>query len=138
MMPAPWRAKRVIVRVRRRGLRGHVLDVDGLDLVAERFLDGQAPLIVLVGPAVVADRSDVDESDLQLVGAGGGTDGQRQRETGHDCEQLPHGFILLVGGWSSDPLQRSGTKGWPMQAGVFIFVKMRLPEISTRAAIVTT
>ena len=35
------------------------------------------------------------------------------------------------------PRQRSGTKGRPMQAGVFTFVRTRLPEISTRAAIVT-
>ena len=42
----------------------HVLDVAGLDLIAERFFDGKPPLVVLVGPSVVADRADVDESPL--------------------------------------------------------------------------
>ena len=31
---------------------------------------------------------------------------------------------------------RSGTKGWPRQAGVFTFVRSRFPEIATRAAMV--
>ena len=31
---------------------------------------------------------------------------------------------------------RSGTKGWPRQAGVFTFVRSRFPEITTSAAIV--
>ena len=31
---------------------------------------------------------------------------------------------------------RSGTKGWPRQAGVFVLVRSRFPEIATRAAMV--
>ena len=45
------------------------------------------------------------------------------------------GHCAGVGG-ESRPRHRSGTKGRPMQAGVFTFVRARLPEISTRAAIV--
>ena len=32
---------------------------------------------------------------------------------------------------------RSGTKGWPRQAGVFTLVRRRFPEITTSAAMVT-
>ena len=45
---------------------GHVLDEVGVDLVAELLLDRLQPLVVLVAPAVVADRPDVDEADLGL------------------------------------------------------------------------
>ena len=33
-------------------------------------------------------------------------------------------------------IYRSGTKGWPRQAGVFTFVMSRFPEITTSAAMV--
>ena len=55
--------------LRVRALRD-ALDVHGLDPVADappRWLAG--PDVVLVGPTVVPDRSDVDEADLELVGA---------------------------------------------------------------------
>ena len=93
------------------GAFGHVLDVDGLDPVAERFLDREPPLIVLVGPAVVADRADVDESDHQLVGAGDGGDGERQRESGQCRECFPHRFSSSLGlgaGRFTDPARRAG------------------------------
>ena len=37
---------------------------------------------------------------------------------------------------SGGPSYRSGTKGWPRQAGVFTFVRSRFPEITTSAAMV--
>ena len=36
----------------------------------EMGLDGEATLVVLVGPAVVADRADIDKADLQVSGSG--------------------------------------------------------------------
>ena len=52
------------------GLR-HALHVGRLDLVAEGFLDGLAADIVLVAPAVVADRAHIDEADFELLLLGG-------------------------------------------------------------------
>ena len=40
----------------------HFLHIQSLDLIAKLFLDGKSSLIVLVGPAVVADRANVYES----------------------------------------------------------------------------
>ena len=50
------------------GTFGDVLEIGGLDLVAERLYHGLAAEFVLVGPAEIADRADIDEADLQLVG----------------------------------------------------------------------
>jgi hypothetical protein len=44
-----------------------VLDEGGRDLIAERRLDVLAPDLVPVGPAVVADRADIDEAGLDLL-----------------------------------------------------------------------
>ena len=46
---------------------GHVLDIGGLDLVAERLVDRLAGDVMLVGPAEIADRPDIDEADLEPV-----------------------------------------------------------------------
>ena len=46
---------------------GDVLDVGGLDLVAEMLDHRLAAELVAVGPAVVADRPDVDEADLERL-----------------------------------------------------------------------
>jgi len=43
-----------------------VFEEFGLDLVAERLLDLQAALVVLVGIAEIADRADIDPAGLQL------------------------------------------------------------------------
>ena len=64
-------------------------------------------------------------------------------ETFHESPPTELAFIHVVrghragAGGESRPRQRSGTKGRPMQAGVFTFVRTRLPEINTSAAIVT-
>ena len=54
------------------GTFGYVLDIGRLDLVAERLDHRLAADFVLVGPAEVADRADIDEADLELVGGGAG------------------------------------------------------------------
>jgi hypothetical protein len=61
------------------------LDKGGLDLVAEMLFDRLAALIVLIGPAMVADRADIHEADLErlvsgLLGgrAGGEAEGERR------------------------------------------------------------
>ena len=68
----------------------HVLDEYRLDHVPELVLDHQAPLVVGVGPSVVADRADVDEADLQLVRARDRAHRERQGEAGGQCEQFLH------------------------------------------------
>jgi hypothetical protein len=55
-----------------------VLQIGGLDPVAERFDERLATEFMLIGPAEIADRPDIDESDLQFVG-GGGTETERGR-----------------------------------------------------------
>ncbi len=49
------------------GALGHLLDEGGLDAVAELPLQRLSADIVLVGPAMVAHRADIDEADLQLL-----------------------------------------------------------------------
>ena len=46
---------------------GHVLDKGGFHLAGERRLDRLAALIVLVAPAEIADRANIDEADLELL-----------------------------------------------------------------------
>ena len=47
-----------------------VFEIGGLDLVAE-FLDQRlAREFMLVGPAEIADRAEIDEADFELVGGG--------------------------------------------------------------------
>ena len=59
------------------GAFGDVLQIGGLDLVAERLLDLEPALVVLVGVAEIADRAGIDPAGLQLVGSLCGR-GQRQ------------------------------------------------------------
>ena len=62
---------------------GDVLDVSGLNLVAEFLLDGEAALVVLVGVAKVTDRAGVDPAGLELGRFGGGNaESQGQRRAG--------------------------------------------------------
>ena len=86
----------------------NVLDIGCLDLVAQFLLDREAALIVLVGPAEVADRADIDPAGLGL-GLGVGTGrrhAQRHGEGGGGHHEFLHSTtpcLFLV--------QRSGTKG---------------------------
>ena len=50
---------------------GDVFEIGGLDLVAEVLDQRLAADLVLVGPAEIADRAEIDEADLELVGGGG-------------------------------------------------------------------
>ena len=56
----------------------NVLDVRGLDLGAELLFDVEPPLIVRIGPAVIANRAQVDESNLERF-FGRDTGGKSQR-----------------------------------------------------------
>ncbi len=49
------------------GAFGHGFLIDRLDLVAEMLFDGEPALVVLVGPAAIADRADIDEADLHRL-----------------------------------------------------------------------
>ena len=50
------------------GAFADVLEIGGLDLVAERLRQGLAADFMLVGPAEIADRAEIDEADFELVG----------------------------------------------------------------------
>jgi len=78
----------------------HVLDEAGLHLVAQFFFHVLAALLVLVGPAVVADRADVDEADLQRIGGrrrGGRQCGAEADRCG-ECTQQGFPSVVLHGG----------------------------------------
>ena len=69
----------------------HALDIGGLQLVAERLLGGLAPEVVLMAPAEIGDRADIDESGLEgLVGAGE-AEAAEGRGGGTGAEQLGEG-----------------------------------------------
>ncbi len=46
---------------------GNILDMRRFDFVAELLLEGEQALMVLIAPAMVADRTDVDEADFGLA-----------------------------------------------------------------------
>ena len=45
-----------------------VFEIGGFDLVAEFLEHREAGQIVLVGPAEIADRAEIDEADLEFFG----------------------------------------------------------------------
>ena len=45
-----------------------ILEIGGLDLVAERLLQVLTADLVLIGAAEIADRTEIDEPDFQLLG----------------------------------------------------------------------
>ena len=61
---------------------GHVLDEGRLDLIAEMLGGGEAGLVVLVGPAEIADRAEVDEADLHRICGLGPANQARHAECG--------------------------------------------------------
>ena len=93
----------------------------------------EAPLVVLVGIAEVADRADIDPARLELLlrlRAGrhqdrGGGCRQRNEQSFHRLCVPCWRFVDWVG------RQRSGTKAWPSAAGVFIMVRRLLREMIT-------
>ena len=110
----------------------NALDEGRLDLVAERLLDGLAPLVMLVAPAEVPDRADIDEADLEFLlrdGASGGqgeSDGTRQGSHSFPCHRLSSLFWIATFVQVSAPVLQlapvencylSGTKGVPSEPG---------------------
>ena len=65
---------------------GHRLDEARRDLVAQRTLHRLARLIVLIRPAGLADRADVDEADLQ---GRGGVAGRANEKQNIDASRRP-------------------------------------------------
>ena len=79
----------------------HVLHIAGFDFIAE-FLDQLlATLLVLVGPAVVANRADIDETNLQRIG-GGRAQGGAETKGGDEGAQQGFFALVLHGRWNSD------------------------------------
>ena len=64
------------------GALGHVFEIGGLDLVAEFLHQRLAGELVLIGPAEIADRAEVNEADFQLVGGGGRADAPGKQKAG--------------------------------------------------------
>ncbi|MGY4350003.1 hypothetical protein ACVWXM_006496 [Bradyrhizobium sp. GM7.3] len=64
------------------GALRHVFEKGGLDLVAELLHQRLACQLMLIGPAEVTDRAEIDKSDFQLVGGGGCTDAPGKQEPG--------------------------------------------------------
>ncbi|MNQ65447.1 hypothetical protein D3C85_799010 [compost metagenome] len=86
---------------------GHVLHIVGGDLRAEFFRELLASLFMLIRPAVVADRADVNEADFQrVVGAGtqaraqadGGGNGAKQLLQRTVVHELELHFVLWLAG----------------------------------------
>ena len=59
----------------------HGFNIGGFDLVAESFFNGQQTLVVLVGPAEIADWANVDKADFGCL-ASKGCRGQTKRQRG--------------------------------------------------------
>src|ERR1700682_2384222 len=121
-----------------------VLEERRLDLVTE-FLDhGLARQFMLVGPAEIANRAEIDKSDFELVGGGSAEHACSGGE--HHCrcrnENLSHGFLLTPRGGLTVPMRtrpiarasgiyRSGTNTVPNAAGA-VEPPVLAREISTR------
>src|SRR5258705_4361369 len=90
------------------GAFADILEKRGFDLVTEFLEHGEASKVVLVGPAEIADRSEIDESDLEFVG--GGSAEQACSSNEHRCgrrdENLFHGYLRFTDGWTLPPAAR--------------------------------
>ena len=123
---------------------GDVLDEVGLDLVAELLLDRLQPLVVLVAPAVVADRPDVDEADLGLGLRQRRRAGQRERGGEHAAGQQfaqsrqSHDLSPTRSELTNSPdlAQAAAWNGLPRQAGAVSFTFMASREMITSTTMV--
>jgi hypothetical protein len=100
-----WPARQLLDRALRIRAFTDVLQIGGLDLVAERLHHRLAADLVLVGPAEVADRSEIDESDFQLALGGGvhnARAGQEHRRRGGNHDPL-HGELQVPDGRNDHP-----------------------------------
>src|SRR5690606_12265276 len=108
-------------------------------LVAELLLHGAPADIVLIGVAMVADRADIDEADLEGVGrqqpAGAERQGGGAAERRHAQGEVPtidehaHSLIRFM-------VHAAGWKVLPMLAGAFSRIRTWSREISTSTRIV--
>ena len=76
-----------------------VLEVRGLDLGTELFHDELSADLMLVGPAEIADRPEIDESDLELALGGcvvGGCAGSEGRSCGGHNEHISHVYLRVL------------------------------------------
>ena len=84
------------LRDRALGIRAlaDVLEIGGLDLVAQRLHHLLAADFVPVGPAKIADRPQVDKSDLQFIGGGRAVACRGDRQSGDrgGHQKFSHGF----------------------------------------------
>src|SRR5262245_47607356 len=80
------------------GAFGDVLDIGGVDLFAERFLKGLTAEVVLVSPAEIADRTEIDKADLELFRGMGLPEGcARERKDRGDSDGAPFLHDLAPG-----------------------------------------
>jgi hypothetical protein len=120
----------------------HAFEVSGFDLVAEFFFRIQAALIVLIGPAEIAHRADIDETGLDLVHARGACwsgDAGKRSGRGKEKKCFFHGLHpvwLVVDIMPGYFAYRSGTKDLPSEAGVLMSVILRFSDMITSTAIV--
>ena len=95
-------------------------------LVAEPFSSARRPWSMLVRPAVVADRADIDEADFGLASAAivpKAIAAAAAASASNCCLHVdPYPLRFLLGSHPVVSCQRSGTNGLPSQAGVFISV----------------
>jgi hypothetical protein len=80
------------------GALADVFEIGGLDLVAEFLDQGLACEVMLVGPAEIADRTKIDEADLEFFGGAGAEHACSGGE--HHCgrrnEKFSHGYLRFT------------------------------------------
>ena len=77
------------------GALGNILEESGLDLAGKRLFHRLAADVMLVAPAKVADRPDIDEADFQFFGGEGRpecSDGDREDRRHSDDVPFLHDF----------------------------------------------
>src|SRR5262249_38111423 len=88
-------ARQLLDRALRIGPFVDVLEVAGLDLVAEMLDQRLAADLVLIGPAEVADRPEVNETDLQLILGGRSERARGKGERGNEAAER-HSFHKAI------------------------------------------
>jgi hypothetical protein len=81
------------------GALGHVFDEGGLHACAQRGLDGLAALVVLLRPAGLGDRRDIDKAGLDgFTGAGLGCEKTGREKQTAASAKAPAGtrFLYMV------------------------------------------
>src|SRR5690606_21598040 len=112
----------------------------GGDTVAKMLLEGEPALIVLIAPAEVADRADIDEADVErlVLGRGGSAEAERQSRGGqHEVTQF-HQLVspVLIGGDEGPGIQLDRAKTRPRLAGALRLARVRSAEMKTSTRMV--